>query len=124
VSPSRRDRRAAAARQAAEPQPVQPKAPGEERLAALDDELHPDPEPEPAAAPVLEVFYGAADPDLGQIGPGGTGSLNGIPDCPVCFAQGGGGHGAGCPNVGKDPDSWVTEPPDGWTRPQVRASYG
>jgi hypothetical protein len=76
------------------------------------------------AAPGPEAFFTYTDPDHGQIGRGGTGSLHGIPGCPVCFAEGGGGHGAGCPNAGKDPQDWVTEPPDGWTRPQETASYG
>jgi hypothetical protein len=70
---------------------------------------------EPAAA---EPFA-YTDPDAGVIGPGGTGSLHGIPDCMICLAQGGGGHGQNCPNAGKDPADWVTEPPPGMTLPGV-----
>ena len=90
------------------------------------------PDPQPAETIVLPggasaedaAAFAYDDPDHGQIGRGGTGSLPGIPDCPVCFAQGGGGHGGGCPNAGQDPGDWVTGPPDGWSGPQAQPGYG
>jgi hypothetical protein len=65
--------------------------------------------------------YAYTDPDYGHIGLGGTGDHSAIPECPVCYAYGGGGHGGGCPNAGKDLADWVTEPPAGWSRPERRA---
>jgi hypothetical protein len=53
-----------------------------------------------------------------QIGTGGNGSNRQIPECPVCWARGGGGHGGFCPNAGKPPLQWVTEPPADYVRPQ------
>lgn len=83
------------------------------------------PDPGPiAAGPLSPAPYAYDDPDHGQVGPGGTGSLTGIPECGVCYAQGGGGHGGGCPNAGRDPADWVTDPPDGWARPGAVAGYG
>ena len=51
------------------------------------------------------------------VGLGGSG-YHDMPECPVCYAHGGGGHGSGCPNAGKDPADWVLDPPDGWSRPE------
>lgn len=58
-----------------------------------------------------------------QIGHGGDGSDPAIPECPVCYARGGGGHGGFCPNMSDTleplpPDQWVTEPPPGLDRPE------
>jgi hypothetical protein len=74
---------------------------------------------EPAPEP-----FAFTDPDAGLIGPGAAGSLHDIPDCLVCYAQGGGGHGQNCPNAGTDPADWVTEPPHGMSRPETAASRG
>ncbi len=52
-----------------------------------------------------------------QIGGGGGGSDPDIPECPVCYARGGGGHGGFCPNAGKPPDQWTSEPPPGYRKP-------
>ena len=49
-----------------------------------------------------------------QIGQGGTGTDKAIPECPVCHAYGGGGHGGMCPNAGKAISQWVEEPPAGF----------
>lgn len=45
---------------------------------------------------------------LGQasIGRGGMGNDPCIPECPMCHAIGGGGHGGGCPNRGRLPYQW------------------
>jgi hypothetical protein len=52
------------------------------------------------------------------IGLGGTGNHGEIGECPLCWAHGGGGHGAGCPNATIElPAEWLTELPDGWTGP-------
>jgi hypothetical protein len=51
------------------------------------------------------------------IGQGATGNLDEYPECPLCLAHGGGGHGSNCPNAGKDPADWLSLPPDGWTAP-------
>lgn len=51
-----------------------------------------------------------------QIGQGGSGN-DATPECPVCYARGGGGHGGLCPNAGKPPEQWTPEPPPGWRRP-------
>jgi hypothetical protein len=67
---------------------------------------------------------GYDDPDYGQVARGATGSMTEIGECQVCYAQGGGGHGSGCPNAGRDPADWVTEPPDGWDKPAPLVSYG
>jgi hypothetical protein len=45
------------------------------------------------------------------LGLGGRGPDPGIPECPLCYAYGGGGHGGFCPNAGKPPEQWVTELP-------------
>lgn len=50
----------------------------------------------------------------GQVGQGGGGSDETIPECPVCHAYGGGGHGGFCPNQGYDPARWTTQPPAGF----------
>ncbi|HEV2175264.1 MAG TPA: hypothetical protein VGR71_16945 [Nitrospira sp.] len=42
------------------------------------------------------------------IGRGGGGNNPLIPECPVCGAYGGGGHGGGCPNSGRPIDQWVS----------------
>lgn len=42
-----------------------------------------------------------------SIGHGGRGSDAGIPECPVCGAFGGGGHGGFCPNMSTNPEEWV-----------------
>lgn len=52
-----------------------------------------------------------------QIGGGGDGNNRQIPECPVCWARGGGGHGGLCPNAGKPLSRWVTEPPLGYLPP-------
>lgn len=41
-----------------------------------------------------------------RIGRGGGGPDPSIPECPVCGAHGGGGHGGLCPNMGKPPEEW------------------
>jgi len=92
-----------------EPEPASPAGPTAAGPLSTDG---------PAAEP-----FAYDDPDHGQIGRGGTGSLHGVPECLVCFAEGGGGHGSGCPNAGKDPEDWVTGPPDGWARPEL-STYG
>jgi hypothetical protein len=51
------------------------------------------------------------------IGRGGAGPDPDIPECPVCYARGGGGHGGFCPNRDLAPGYWVTEPPPGMERP-------
>ena len=61
--------------------------------------------------------YAYADPDAGVVGRGADGNLD-VPECPLCYAQGGGGHGSNCPNAGLDPADWATELPDGWTGPE------
>jgi len=66
----------------------------------------------PAAA------YEYPDPDAGIIGQGATGDHADIPECPLCRAHGGGGHGSNCLNTGKDPADWISELPDGWTGPE------
>ena len=43
------------------------------------------------------------------VGPGGHGPDPSIPECPICHAHGGGGHGGGCPNHGMTPDVWLVE---------------
>jgi hypothetical protein len=63
---------------------------------------------------------GFPNPDSGQIGPGESGTAEGVPECPVCYARGGGAHGSHCPNAGLDPADWVTEPQAGWARPERR----
>jgi hypothetical protein len=72
------------------------------------------PPAEPPAAAVASP--GFVNPDSGQIGRGKSGSGDG-PECPVCYASGGGAHGSHCPNAGLPPEQWVTEPQAGWTRP-------
>lgn len=53
-----------------------------------------------------------------QIGTGGDGANRQFPECPVCYARGGGGHGGFCPNAGgKSPDQWAMTPPAGYLRP-------
>lgn len=60
-----------------------------------------------------------------QIGLGGRGYDRSIPECPVCWAFGGGGHGGYCPNGGGRPRSqWVSDPPDGISRPPRPAGWG
>jgi hypothetical protein len=54
---------------------------------------------------------------IAQIGQGGLGDNLDIPECPVCWACGGGGHGGFCPNGGKQFVQWVREPPPGFVRP-------
>jgi hypothetical protein len=62
---------------------------------------------------------------MAQVGQGGTGSDPGIPECRVCGSYGGGGHGGFCPNMGKPPEQWVTEPPPGFLRaPRHRSAPG
>lgn len=51
------------------------------------------------------------------IGQGGGGPDQSAPECPVCYAYGGGGHGGYCPNASRPLDQWVTDPPPGWERP-------
>lgn len=43
-----------------------------------------------------------------QVGRGGKGRDPSIPECPICLAVGGGGHGGGCPNAGKPVSQWVS----------------
>jgi len=50
------------------------------------------------------------------IGGGGQGHGS-APECQVCWARGGGGHGGGCPNADKPPEQWTDEPPPGWVKP-------
>jgi hypothetical protein len=45
-----------------------------------------------------------------QIGRGGRGYDEDIPQCPVCGCYGGGGHGGGCVNKGHDPKQWTVKP--------------
>jgi hypothetical protein len=117
VSPSRKRRgrkpdpgpTAAGPLSPGEPEPASPAGP------TAAGPLNPDgPAPEP---------FAYDDADHGKIGRGGTGSLHGVPECLVCFAEGGGGHGSGCPNAGKDPEDWVTAPPDGWASLEL-STYG
>lgn len=42
------------------------------------------------------------------VGRGGKGNQPGFPECPICEAEGGGGHGGGCPNAGKPVSQWVS----------------
>lgn len=59
-----------------------------------------------------------------QIGLGGAGLDPAIPECSCCYAYGGGGHGGFCPNAGGKPRAqWVTEPPEGVTRPRRPADW-
>jgi len=55
-----------------------------------------------------------------QLGRGGTGPDKFIPECPLCHAYGGGGHGGFCPNAGRPPENWVTDLPEGFTGPGPR----
>ena len=41
------------------------------------------------------------------VGRGGNGTDKNILECPVCGANGGGGHGGFCPNTSTDPEKWV-----------------
>lgn len=52
------------------------------------------------------------------IGRGETGTDPDGPECGVCYAIGGGGHGGFCPNAGNpDPDTWTTDAPPGYEKP-------
>lgn len=44
-----------------------------------------------------------------QVGRGGRGHDENIPQCPVCGGYGGGGHGGGCVNDGTDPAKWAVK---------------
>lgn len=44
-----------------------------------------------------------------RIGRGGGGSDSNIPECPLCHAYGGGGHGGGCPNSDRPVEQWTSE---------------
>lgn len=55
------------------------------------------------------------------MGLGGTGTDARIPECPCCYAYGGGGHGGLCPNAGKRPSQWVADPPAHIDRPYLPA---
>ena len=50
----------------------------------------------------------------GQVGQGGSGPDESLPECPVCHCYGGGGHGGFCPNDGYDPSRLVSQPPAGF----------
>lgn len=52
-----------------------------------------------------------------QIGRGGTGTDECIPECPVCHAFGGGGHGGMCPNADRSQAEWTDQLPDGYSGP-------
>lgn len=56
-----------------------------------------------------------------QIGLGGNGADRSYPECRVCYARGGGGHGGFCPNSGKKVSLWVTVPPPGFLLPNYPA---
>jgi hypothetical protein len=43
------------------------------------------------------------------VGGGGIGTDPSIPECPICHAKGGGGHGGGCRNAGRPPAEWVEQ---------------
>jgi hypothetical protein len=91
--------------------------PGPEQAESTEPAPPPPAEP-PAAVPAADLAAPEfPNPDSGQIGLGATGDLPDYPECPVCYAHGGGGHGSQCPNAGKDPADWVTEPQAGWARP-------
>lgn len=51
------------------------------------------------------------------IGKGGTGPDPTVPECPICYASGGGGHGGFCPNAKLNEGSWLAEPPAHMDRP-------
>lgn len=57
-----------------------------------------------------------------QLGLGGTGWDPAVPECPLCYAYGGGGHGGLCPNARRPPADWVTVLPAGYTGPAPRSS--
>lgn len=59
---------------------------------------------------------------LHRVGLGGNGVDRSIPECPVCYARGGGGHGGGCPNSGNDKRFWVMTAPAGWMSPDYPQS--
>ena len=46
--------------------------------------------------------------DGSSVGRGGGGNDVRIPECPICFARGGGGHGGGCRNAGRPISEWTT----------------
>jgi hypothetical protein len=54
---------------------------------------------------------------VAQIGLGGNGADRGYPECRICYARGGGGHGGFCPNSGMVHGLWVTRPPTGYLMP-------
>jgi hypothetical protein len=54
------------------------------------------------------------------MGHGGDGWDSSIPECPCCYARGGGGHGGFCPNAGKPQGQWVSAPPPHVQRPARR----
>lgn len=59
-----------------------------------------------------------------EIGLGGTGPDKNIPECPVCWAYGGGGHGGYCPNGGGRPVvQWVSDPPSNRRSPERPESW-
>lgn len=55
------------------------------------------------------TIAGGGQGQYGSIGHGGSGNNPDIPECPICHAVGGGGHGGGCPNIGKSTDQWVSQ---------------
>ena len=54
---------------------------------------------------------------LHEIGLGGNGLDPDIPECPLCYARGGGGHGGFCPNATRVPMNWVDEIPVSFRKP-------
>lgn len=61
------------------------------------------------------------------IGRGETGTDPDGPECKVCYAIGGGGHGGFCPNAGNaDPDTWTADAPPGYEKPvrDARSQHG
>jgi hypothetical protein len=50
---------------------------------------------------------------IAQVGLGGKGSDPAYPECQICRAYGGGGHGGFCPNGGRYPEYYETVVPAG-----------
>jgi hypothetical protein len=83
----------------------------------FEDEADDEPDPEPETASALRQPPGSVQFTVHhQVGLGGAPDLT-TPECPVCWAWGGGGHGGFCPNAGKPPAQWVNGPPPGYSRP-------
>jgi hypothetical protein len=78
----------------------------------FDDEAPPAPENIPAFR--AEDYQISA---LHQIGLGGDGLDRRTPECGICWARGGGGHGGFCPNSGKPHSQWITVAPAGYLSP-------